>query len=104
MRLIAFLLCGALVASVNGCDLGGWRAMSTAPRDGTAIEIKDSYGLVPWYGVFRWTDRDCAINTNTCGKGDPHWASVAEPYMSVDCNPEDTCHWRLVNRPSHDIL
>lgn len=43
--LTAFLLCAALVASLNGCNPGGWRAMSTAPRNGTAIEIKDTTDL-----------------------------------------------------------
>ena len=31
-----------------------WRPINTAPRDGTVIEIKNNYGLAPWYDLFRW--------------------------------------------------
>ena len=31
-----------------------WQSMASAPRDGAIIEIKNSYGLLPTYGLFRW--------------------------------------------------
>jgi hypothetical protein len=31
-----------------------WQGMSTAPRDGTIIEIECRYGIEPWRGLFRW--------------------------------------------------
>lgn len=33
---------------------GPWQDMSTAPRDGTLIEIKCSYGYQPWIDKGRW--------------------------------------------------
>lgn len=33
-----------------------WRAMDSAPRDGTVIEIRCSWGYEPWYGNFRWSE------------------------------------------------
>ena len=33
----------------------GWSFMETAPRDGTLIEIKNSYGIAPKYCLARWT-------------------------------------------------
>lgn len=33
-----------------------WRLMSSAPRDGRVIEIKNSFGLKPTYGLFMWDD------------------------------------------------
>lgn len=32
----------------------GWREMDTAPRDGTIVELCCTYGVAPWYGLFRW--------------------------------------------------
>ena len=33
-----------------------WRSMDTAPRDGTWVELKCTYGVAPWYCLARWTD------------------------------------------------
>lgn len=38
----------------SGGDSSGWRSMESAPRDGTVVEIKCSYGVAPWYGLFKW--------------------------------------------------
>lgn len=35
-------------------DGGGWRPISTAPRDGTIIETRDDYGVMPSYALDRW--------------------------------------------------
>lgn len=37
-------------------DGGGWRDMSTAPRDGTPIEVKCTYGVAPTYQLSYWSD------------------------------------------------
>lgn len=33
-----------------------WRPIHTAPRNGTIIEIRCTYGVVPWYDLAKWTD------------------------------------------------
>ncbi len=33
-----------------------WRSMSSAPRDGTFVELECTYGVAPWYCLARWTD------------------------------------------------
>lgn len=33
-----------------------WRDISDAPRDGTAIEIQNNWGVAPHYAVCVWTD------------------------------------------------
>jgi hypothetical protein len=33
---------------------GGWRPMYSAPHDGTVVEVRNTYGVAPWYGLFRW--------------------------------------------------
>lgn len=37
--------------------------MDTAPRDGTWVELKCTYGVAPWYCIARWTD-ECISHDN----------------------------------------
>lgn len=46
-----------------------WRSMDTAPRDGTYVELKCTYGVAPWYCIARWTDEGIAHGPN--GKQHP---------------------------------
>lgn len=32
----------------------GWMDFNDAPTDGTVIEVKCTYGVAPWYGLFLW--------------------------------------------------
>ena len=34
----------------------GWHDMSSAPKDGSTIEIEMRWGAKPWRGLFRWND------------------------------------------------
>jgi hypothetical protein len=58
----------------------GWCDMSTAPRDGTVVELCCTYGVVPWYGVYRWSDELTTrlIICGTDGDGRPT-QRVGEP-------------------------
>lgn len=42
----------------RGSENQTWRPMSTAPRDGTWVELKNTYGVAPWYCIARWTDEN----------------------------------------------
>jgi hypothetical protein len=33
-----------------------WKSITTAPRDGTVIELKNSYGILPTFSLCRWTE------------------------------------------------
>ena len=59
-------------------DFSGWRSMDTAPRDGTIVELKCTYGVAPWYNLFRWSDG--------------RWEQHDDPSMGV--SSEDSLHWR----------
>lgn len=56
----------ALVAGARslGDMSGNWLPMNTAPRDGSWVELKCSYGVAPWYCVARWTDEDVASSSD----------------------------------------
>ena len=43
-------------------DGGGWLHMQTAPRDGTPVELKCVYGVAPWYGLYRWTNKNVSVD------------------------------------------
>jgi hypothetical protein len=35
-----------------------WMPIESAPRDGTLVELKCTYGVAPWYCLASWTDQD----------------------------------------------
>lgn len=60
-----------------------WQTMETAPRDGTVVEIKNSYGLLPTFGLFRW-ERDS-------------WRSATNPRGGLMEGVEHKFSWRPHN-------
>lgn len=74
---ISALEMGALQQSFGGGSSDGWRSMETAPRDGTWVELKCSYGVAPWYCIARWTDEEVMRCVNgpsvTFKKSKPSW-------------------------------
>lgn len=42
---------------MRACDVTppGWQNMDKAPRDGTIIEIRNAFGLLPTYSINKWT-------------------------------------------------
>lgn len=66
----------------------GWQSMSTAPKDGTQVEICCTYGVAPWYGVYSWKNgRWSEVNDNSKGLTEDnsfHW----RPYSNGKCPAE----------------
>jgi hypothetical protein len=64
---------------MTACNItpAGWRPMSEAPRDGTVIEIRDAFGLLPTYSINRWAD----------------WADFGGHRAWVDAKPRPPCHY-----------
>ena len=87
-----------------------WQDMSTAPRDGTVIELRCNYGTRPWYARHRWTDeiavygrtwidekgreyrRDFDVRIRRLPK--PTWLSLDQPNCTVD--DERYLTWRPI--------
>lgn len=38
-------------------EVPDWRPIASAPRDGTIIEVRCTYGVAPWYGLYHWTEK-----------------------------------------------
>ena len=102
--LLAFI---SVSASAQQCDsiaaasYGGWQPVKTAPRDGTTVEMMETYGVAPWYGLFKWIRRETEIKS-TDGKvyhfkdKEPSWVSLEDPNKGV---VEDSClFWRPYKR------
>lgn len=92
-----YLQQGAIAYHGSG-DFSGWRSMDTAPRDGTPVELKCTYGVAPWYGVFKWTGKRAAHGPN--GElhefeTEPTWVDARNPSMGV--SDEGHLHWRPYN-------
>lgn len=60
----AALQCGAHQQRFESRQSGDWQSMDTAPRDGTWVELKCTYGVAPWYCIARWTDEQIAYGRN----------------------------------------
>jgi hypothetical protein len=66
--------------SIAAASNGGWQPVSTAPRDGTVVEMLETYGVAPWYGIFKWTKTQTTggpTGSRTCD-GSP------SPYEQLD--------------------
>ena len=59
-----------------------WQPISTAPRDGTIIGIKCSYGLDAWYGRHFWDKENMA------------WRNKDKPDHFIAPEAENRCEWR----------
>lgn len=70
-------------------DGGGWRPRETAPLDGTAVEIKNSYGVAPTYSLSKWDGRYWQHvnnpNSGTCDGAHVSWRPYSgDPAAYVD--------------------
>lgn len=88
------LQCGAHQQRFGGRQSDDWRSMATAPRDGTWVELKCTYGVAPWYCIARWTDEVRAWGRNgwteTYRASKPSWVKPGGggPFY------ERSLHWR----------
>ena len=72
-----------------------WQPISTAPRDGTVIEIRCTYGVAPWFGIYRWTDGTMTLvqdGKEYTFKGEPRWAKVGDDQSGFSEGPSFS--WR----------
>jgi hypothetical protein len=60
----------------------GWQPMETAPRDGTVIEVRNTYGVAPTYSLAKWG----------MGFGGERWQKATDP--SSGWISESSLWWR----------
>jgi hypothetical protein len=72
-------------ANYSNCDsitasyTGGWKPIATAPKTGVTVEVLQTYGIAPWYGLFKWNK-----DTNM-------WQDAIDPRKGVG---EECAFWR----------
>ncbi len=64
-----------------------WQPIKTAPRDGTVIETKCTYGVAPWYGLHKWDSYEW--------RTEKEWRSATDSRSSVTEGPY--LYWRPFN-------
>ena len=73
-----------------------WQHLSTAPRDGTVVEMRCTYGVAPWYGLFRWTNEVIGPDGTVLFTRDyPEWVGYVDPSLSV--TEDEHLRWRPYN-------
>lgn len=89
---------GAHQQVMSRVEQSDWHDMTTAPRDGTVIEIMCTYGVAPHYDLYKWTDISGAFCL-TDGRivefndGRKSWKKARD--ASVGLSGESTMRWRL---------
>lgn len=75
-----------------------WNPMVSAPRDGTIIELCCTYGVQPWYGLFRWTSTIEVLTMQgedvTISLGEPGWFGVDGRRRGQGVMEEAPRQWR----------
>lgn len=86
---------GAMQYSTMHSSSSDWRSIDSAPRDGTVVEIKNTYGVAPWYGLYKWTgkrtSRDQHGNVHEYNS-EPAWVSATDGSISI--SGEGHIKWR----------
>jgi hypothetical protein len=87
--------------SANAAYSGGWKPASSAPRNGTTVEMMETYGIAPWYGQFKWSMDASAVEDGKVvhyKTATPSWVSVDNPGHGVS---DDAClFWRPTKTPA----
>lgn len=92
----------------------GWQPISSAPRDGTIIEICCTFGVAPWYGLYKWEGGEQCSNQNQSlahglagmqgspGRQGRDWVDVRDPLKSV--TDGDYLQWRPTNATAESYV
>lgn len=63
-----------------------WHPIGTAPKDGTVIEVRCTYGVAPWYGLFIW--KEIVVLHDNNGEShemrSPGWKRVGDDSSSFE--------------------
>lgn len=86
---------GAIYQRTMGAS-SDWRPIDTAPRDGTTIEVRCTYGVAPWFDLYHWTETPgtwaCPTDGTPCRAQSGRWTKVSDENSSFD--PSGSFTWR----------
>jgi len=101
------------MALLNGQS--DWMPMDTAPRDGTVIEVRCTYGVAPWYGLHKWVeDRygrrwcDAVDDRKSVDEGyyltwRPYRGAIADYVDPTNGAQNDSAYWRRAIAVKHGL-
>src|SRR5262249_475421 len=78
---------------------GAWQEMSSAPHDGTVVEVMCTYGVAPWFALARWSRQRMWVWGHDDG---PAWQIVApiqKGSLGGGYVNEGSLKWRPYNGP-----
>src|SRR6266705_4767231 len=95
---------GQSCKSISAASKGRWKAVNSAPRNGTAVEMLETFGTAPTYGRFAWTRDHTSLDSE--GKmvhfrASPSWVNLDKPGFGVVEN--DCLFWRPYKGTGHYI-
>ncbi len=103
LTVIGFLatgLCHGSCDSIRFAASGGWMPSATAPHNGTVVEMMQTFGIAPWYGLFKWSD----VTTSMSGHGpvqiklsSPEWVSADGQHGGM--SGLECAFWRPYKKP-----
>jgi hypothetical protein len=85
---------GQQCTSSAASDIGNWKPLTTAPHDGTVVEVLNTYGIAPTYSLMKFTREHPAESdwTQKPWKSEnPEWVEIApqpnnnEAIMGTEC-------------------
>lgn len=100
-------------SSISAANSGDWKPIDRLPkqfRDGRAVELMETFGIAPWYGLFKWTNKVVAASSICDTKG--HCKEMPAEEITVDYGwhsasngiDEDNClFWREYNGSDHYV-
>jgi len=81
-----------------------WQPMSTAPRNGTIIEIECRYGVKPWRRLHKWSNvrrMEIGGEIRELIFDEPSWVSIPNEANSIAF--ENSCVWRPWSGPIEEF-
>ena len=100
--MFAFVLTMAATSAWGQCPSeqfaleGSWQHMSAAPRNGTVIEVIQTWGIAPTYGLVRFPQKGSVFEQFNRGKSaveDLTWEDVSNPTQGYT-NLGNCLRWR----------
>lgn len=105
------LQAGAQQMRFGSSPSSDWRSMDSAPRDGTVVEVMCTYGVAPWYGLYKWNgtgwykagDDRIGVGSESSLKWRPYHGDVTAYRDPTGGMQNDMAYWRGAVAAKHGL-